>query len=93
MECQMARKLPAKVFQPVFGVIMAVIMSFVMSGVITALNVGVPPDFAARWMHSWGVAFCIALPVILTVAPLARRLALRFVESPFAPPAGVQPPN
>jgi hypothetical protein len=37
-------------------------------------------------MHSWGLAFMLAYPAILFVAPIARRLALRFVESPFAPP-------
>lgn len=39
-------------------------------------------------MRSWGVAFVLAYPAILIVAPIARRLALRFVESPFAPPHG-----
>ncbi len=82
----MSSKLPAKAFQPVFGLIMARFMSFLMSGAITAINVGLPPDFLARWMRSWGAAFMIALPVVLVVAPIARRLALRFVDSPFAPP-------
>ncbi|MBI1401549.1 MAG: DUF2798 domain-containing protein [Hyphomonas sp.] len=63
---------------------MAFFMSFLMSGAITALNIGFPPDFLARWMHSWGMAFVLAYPAILIVAPVARRLALRFAESPFA---------
>ncbi|WP_366910095.1 DUF2798 domain-containing protein [Hyphomonas sp.] len=40
-------------------------------------------------MHSWELAFLLAYPAILVVAPLARRLALKFVESPFAPSAPV----
>ncbi|MFN7056404.1 DUF2798 domain-containing protein [Hyphomonas sp.] len=82
----MSRKLPARLFQPAFGIVMAITMSFLMSGVITTLNVGLPPDFLARWMRAWGLAFMVALPVILTVAPLARRLTLQFVESPFSEP-------
>lgn len=82
----MTRKLPVRAFQPVFGLLMAIFMSFLMSGAITAINVGVPPDFVARWMRSWGLAFILAYPAILTVAPLARRLALRIAESPFAAP-------
>lgn len=82
----MSRKLPVRLYQPAFGFVMAVTMSFLMSGVITALNVGLPPDFLARWMRAWGLAFVVALPVILTVAPIARHLTLHFVESPFAAP-------
>lgn len=85
--CIMPKKLPVRVFQPVFGLFMATFMSFLMSGAITALNIGFPPDYLSRWMHSWGLAFMLASPAILIVAPIARRLALRFVESPFAPPS------
>lgn len=80
----MSKKLPVRLFQPLFGLFMAFFMSFLMSGAITALNIGLPPDFLARWMHSWGMAFVLAYPAILIVAPVARRLALRFAESPFA---------
>jgi hypothetical protein len=80
----MSKKLPVRLFQPLFGLFMAFFMSFLMSGAITALNIGFPPDFLARWMHSWGMAFVLAYPAILIVAPVARGLALRFAESPFA---------
>lgn len=83
----MSKKLPVRVFQPVFGLFMATFMSFLMSGAITALNIGFPADFLGRWMHSWGLAFVLAYPAILIVGPIARRLALHFVESPFAAPA------
>ncbi len=82
----MSKKLPARVFQPLFGLFMACFMSFLMSGAITAINLGVPPDFLARWMRSWGLAFLLAYPAILIVAPLARQLTLCFVAPPFAPP-------
>lgn len=81
----MSKKLPVRLFQPLFGLFMAFFMSFLMSGAITAINIGIPPDFVGRWMHSWGLAFVLAYPAILIVAPLARRLTLRLVDSPFAP--------
>ncbi|MBY9066378.1 DUF2798 domain-containing protein [Hyphomonas sp. WL0036] len=81
----MSRKLPVRLFQPLFGLFMAFFMSFLMSGAITAINIGFPADFASRWMHSWGLAFMLAYPAILIVAPIARRLTLKLVESPFAP--------
>lgn len=86
---QMSKKLPVRYFQQVFGLFMALFMSFLMSGAITALNIGLPPDFLSRWMHSWSIAFIIAYPAILIVAPIARRLALKVAESPFAPAAPV----
>lgn len=85
----MSSKLPVRLFQPLFGLFMAFFMSFLMSGAITAINVGVPPDFVSRWMHSWGLAFLLAYPAILIVAPIARRLTLKIVHSPFAPSAPV----
>lgn len=85
----MTKKLPVRLFQPLFGLFMAFFMSFLMSGAITAINVGLPPDFFSRWIHSWGLAFMLAYPAILIVAPLARRLTLKLVQSPFAPAAPV----
>ena len=73
----MSRKLPVRLFQPLFGLFMAFFMSFLMSGAITAINVGVPPDFVSRWMYSWGLAFLLAYPANLIVAPLARHLRNR----------------
>lgn len=85
----MTKKLPVRLFQPLFGLFMAFFMSFLMSGAITAINVGLPPDFFSRWIHSWGLAFMLAYPAILILAPLARRLTLKLVQSPFAPAAPV----
>ncbi len=89
MNDPMTKKLPVRLFQPLFGLFMAFFMSFLMSGAITAINVGLPPDFFSRWMHSWGLAFMLAYPAILIVAPIARRLTLKLVQSPFAPAAPV----
>ena len=66
----MIRKLPVRVFQPVFGLFMALFMSCLMSGAITAINIGFPPDYLARWMRSWGLAFVLAYPAILIVGRL-----------------------
>lgn len=78
----MSRKLPARAYQTVFSALMALFMSFLMSGAITAINIGLPPDFIAIWMHAWGYAFSIALPVIMVVAPVVRALTGRLVETP-----------
>ena len=70
---------------------MALFMSFLMSGAITAINVGIPSGFFGIWMHAWGYAFSIALPVILIVAPIVRRLTGLLAESPLAPVPVIKP--
>lgn len=49
-------------------------MSFLMSGVVTAINVGLPGNFVALWLHAFVMAFAISFPTILLVLPVAKRL-------------------
>jgi hypothetical protein len=51
------------------------LMSLLMSGVITFLNLGLPPDFLARWLSAWLPAWAVASPVAFLVGPVAQRLA------------------
>lgn len=59
---------------------MALMMSGLMTFVITAVNVGFPPDFLLRWLKSYSIGFCIAVPAIYLLAPLARKMAASMVE-------------
>ena len=67
-------------FHPIFTVLMALMMSGVMTLVNTAVNVGFPPDFLGRWLKSYGIGFCVAVPAIYLLAPLARRMAASLVD-------------
>lgn len=58
----------------IYPVIMAGIMSFVMSGLVTAINMGVGPDFVSRWMGAWSISGPIALVAVSIAAPVARRI-------------------
>lgn len=55
-------------------------MSFLMSMIITLVNIGPQPDFLARWMHAFALAFPVAFPSIILVLPLARKLVARLVD-------------
>ena len=79
------QKLAPRYFSFVFSTIMAIFMSFLMSGIITAANIGFPADFLTQWMQAWGFAFAAAWPILQVVAPMARRLTLRFCEAPLPP--------
>ena len=75
-------KLPKKHFHLVFSFIMGAMMLFVMTFIVTAANIGFPPDFVARWLNSFGVAYVAVVPLIYFLAPIARRWTGRFAEIP-----------
>lgn len=78
----MANKLPPKHFHLVFTVVMGTLMVSIMTFVITLVNIGLRPDFLARWGQAFSVAYPIALTVIYFLAPVARRLTGRWVQMP-----------
>jgi hypothetical protein len=62
-------------YQPVvFAFFMALLMSGIMSAVVTFFNVGAVPDFLSRWLHAWGMAFLVAFPIVLFIAPVVQKL-------------------
>ncbi len=65
---------PQKKFHLVFSFVMGAMMIFLMTLVITLVNVGSGPDFLARWMKAFGVAYVVGVPVIYFIAPIARKL-------------------
>ena len=58
----------------VFAVLLTGIMTLVISGIATAINVGLPSDFFARWVRAWLPNWAVACPVLLLVRPLVQRL-------------------
>ncbi len=60
--------------QLVFAVYMSGLMSLIMSGVITGINTGLAAGFFQRWMPAWAVAWAVACPLVILVAPFARRV-------------------
>lgn len=80
--CATMKKLPKNSFHLIFSLVMGAIMVFLMTGVITLANIGMPADFVARWMHSFLIAYPIAVPIIYFFAPIARRITARVVEHP-----------
>ena len=63
-----------RVQQLVFAFYMSGIMSLLMSGVITIINTGLAGSFLHRWLAAWVVAWAVAFPLVVFVAPLARRM-------------------
>lgn len=68
----------------VFSFFMALIMSCIMSIVISALNMGVSRELLIVWPKAWFLAFIVAFPTVLIVAPLVRKLVSFCVASESA---------
>jgi hypothetical protein len=66
----------------VFALLMSLLMSSMMSGWVTWLNIGLHPDFLARWRYAFMAAWPAAFTVVLVCGPLvhgvSQRLAARW---------------
>jgi hypothetical protein len=58
----------------IFPVVMAFMMAAVVSAVITFVNLGLAPDFVARWLRAFSIAWPTAAVVAFFALPLARRV-------------------
>ena len=63
-----------------FAFFMAFFMSFLMSAIISFFNVGLPDDFFMIWMKAWFMAFIVAFPIVIFVAPAVRKLVGRLIK-------------
>jgi hypothetical protein len=69
-------------FEPlVFGFVLSGLMSFVVSGIATLRVAGLVPGFPGLWFGAWVTAWFFAYPVVLFVAPVARRIVGRLMDS------------
>lgn len=65
-------------FEPyLFGLVLSGLMSLVVAGISTLRNVGLVEGFMGLWVGAWLTAWLVAFPVVLFVAPLARRMVQR----------------
>lgn len=68
-------------YQPIlFAFFMAFFMSFLMSAIISYFNVGLPDDFFMIWMKAWFMAFIVAFPIVIFVAPAVRKLVASLIK-------------
>ena len=62
-------------FAPVaFGFVLSALMSLVVSGISTVRTAGMIEGFGNLWIGAWLPSWLIAFPIVLVVAPVARRV-------------------
>jgi Protein of unknown function (DUF2798). len=74
--------MPARYAPIIFGFVLSALMSLLVSGISTFRNSGLVDGFVSIWINSWLPSWLIAFPVVLVVAPIARRLVGVLVKAP-----------
>jgi hypothetical protein len=74
--------MPARFAPVLFGFVLSALMSFVVSGIATFRNFGLVEDFLGLWIGAWVPSWLIAFPVVLVVAPIARKFVGMLVKAP-----------
>lgn len=74
--------MPARFAPVVFGFVLSALMSFLVSGIATFRNFGLVDDFFGLWIGAWLPSWLIAFPVVLVVAPIARKFVGLIVKAP-----------
>ena len=74
--------MPARFAPVLFGFVLSALMSFVVSGIATFRNFGLVDGFFGLWIGAWVPSWLIAFPVVLVVAPIARKFVGMLVKAP-----------
>lgn len=64
----------------VFALMMGVVTTGIISFTVISVNIGFKPKFFKIWLKSWGLAYLVALPTILVIAPLIQKLVDRLFD-------------
>ena len=72
--------LPKQAAPALFGLILSGLMSLLVSSITTYRAVGFGESYAGLWVGAWLTAWLVAFPVVLVVAPLARRTVALLVD-------------
>jgi hypothetical protein len=66
--------MPARFAPVLFGLVLSGLMSFLVSGIATVRAVGFIDGILNVWVWAWLPSWIFAFPVVLVVAPVARRI-------------------
>lgn len=63
-----------------FSFIMGTIATCIISFTLVGVNVGFNDLFFTVWLRSWLIAFCVAIPLLLFVAPQVQKMVSRWLD-------------
>ncbi len=53
---------------------MGIVTTGIISFTLVSVNIGYGDRFMAIWLRSWGIAYMVAIPAILVIAPQIEKL-------------------
>jgi hypothetical protein len=69
--------IPSRYAPQLFAFLMSFVMAFIVSSFVTWVNTGMDNGFVGRWMHSFVLAWPVAMICILIFAPRVRNLVAK----------------
>jgi hypothetical protein len=60
-----------------FAMLMGVVTTGIISFTLISINIGFISSFLKIWLRSWGIAYLVAIPAILIIAPRIQRMVDR----------------
>lgn len=57
-----------------FALLMGIITTGIISFTLISINIGFIDAFFRIWFRSWGIAYLVAIPAILIIAPQVQKL-------------------
>ena len=76
-----------------FAMIMGIVTTCIISFLLISINVGFTENFFRIWLKSWMLAYVIAIPAILLIAPRIERLVDKLFKEDKALPVENQIEN
>lgn len=75
-------RIPARFGWLAMPMLLSILMTAVVSAVTTLSALGLSPRALGAWPMAWATSWLIALPTLLVLLPVVRRLAARLVAPP-----------
>ncbi len=60
---------------------MGVITTSIISFTVISVNLGFPSTFISIWLRSWAIAYIVAVPLILIIAPRIQEIVNRLFKT------------
>lgn len=64
-----------------FALIMGIATTGIISFTVILVNIGFQSNFLKIWIKSWGLAYVVAIPTILLIAPRIKKLVDRLFKN------------
>ncbi|MES2691359.1 MAG: DUF2798 domain-containing protein [Bacteroidota bacterium] len=62
-----------------FALLMGIITTGIISFTLISVNIGFGATFFRIWLRSWAIAYLVAIPAILIIAPQIEKLVDRLI--------------